>query len=356
MDQLKEGLSKETRARIFAAAEKLHVANGKASFPTVDAVRREAKCSMNDANAGMREWRTEQKKTQVASVAVEVPESVRLSVSTAIAGLWQEAQDLANESLRAAQARWDADKLEIDTLNKEMANDYDKLKAEHETAREELAVLRSGLDEAAQHQAALESKLADTARDLAAAIVASDTATARTIEIERRAAELRTELDHAHQELSQAHSELASVRQAHAVELDALRADMAGLRAKSEEAAARSAEGFQALRAELADFKAKAGEAAQKAGSESDALRTELATVRAKAEAAQEALREQRERSTVEASRAAEQLAAAQAERDEARSVAALAREQTAELRGHMEAVKEQNSKLMQTVKTGAQK
>ncbi len=356
MDQPKDGLSKETRARIFAAADKLYLANGKTSFPTVDAVRKEAKCSMNDANAGMKEWRMEQKKTQVTSVAVEVPETVRLSASTAIASLWQEAQDLANESLRAAQAGWDADKLEIDTLNKQMAEAYDGVKAELETTREEVNVVQADLMEVVQRHATLEARLADATRDLAAALAASETANARTIEIERRAAELRTELDHAHQELSQAHNELAGVRQAHAAELDALRADMAAQRAKSEEAAARSAEGFQALRAELADAKAKAGEAAQKAGADADALRTELATVRAKGEAAQESLREQRERSTVEANRAAEQLAAAQVERDEARQSAAQAREQTAELRGQIEAVKAQNSQLMQTVKTDAKK
>ena len=106
-------LAKDTRDRIFAAADSLYEQAGRAAFPTVDAVRKVARVNMNDASAGMKEWRRAQT-AQAAPVAVQVPEAVQQASSAALASLWKEAQELANESLRAAQAGWDAD---IDELS-----------------------------------------------------------------------------------------------------------------------------------------------------------------------------------------------------------------------------------------------
>ena len=53
-------LTKDTRDRIFAAADSLYEQAGRAAFPTVDAVRKTAKVNMNDASAGMKEWRRAQ--------------------------------------------------------------------------------------------------------------------------------------------------------------------------------------------------------------------------------------------------------------------------------------------------------
>ena len=103
-------LAKDTRDRIFAAADSLYEQAGRAAFPTVDAVRKVARVNMNDASAGMKEWRRAQT-AQAAPVAVQVPEAVQQASSAALASLWKEAQELANESLRAAQAGWDAERL-----------------------------------------------------------------------------------------------------------------------------------------------------------------------------------------------------------------------------------------------------
>jgi colicin import membrane protein len=51
-------MNKETQDRIFAAADMLYEKKDRASFPTVDAVRKAAKVNMNDASAGMKAWRT----------------------------------------------------------------------------------------------------------------------------------------------------------------------------------------------------------------------------------------------------------------------------------------------------------
>lgn len=53
-------LTKETRDRIFAAADELFEQNGRDGFPTVDAVRKAARVNMNDASSGMKEWRRAQ--------------------------------------------------------------------------------------------------------------------------------------------------------------------------------------------------------------------------------------------------------------------------------------------------------
>ena len=110
-------LAKDTRDRIFAAADSLYEQAGRAAFPTVDAVRKVARVNMNDASAGMKEWRRAQT-AQAAPVAVKVPEAVQQASSAALASLWKEAQELANESLRAAQAGWDAERIEAETLNR----------------------------------------------------------------------------------------------------------------------------------------------------------------------------------------------------------------------------------------------
>lgn len=323
-------LAKDTRDRIFAAADSLYDQAGRATFPTVDAVRKTARVNMNDASAGMKEWRRAQT-AQAAPVAVQVPVAVQQASSAALSALWHEAQELANESLRAAQAGWDAERIEADTLNKQMADAYEAQAAELETVQVEIVQLQTNAEHSAAEKVRLDGDLDDTRRELAAAKAATERADTRAVEIERRATELRTELDHAHQEAAQARAELAGVRQAHTTEIEGLRAELVALQAKSEGAA-------------------------EKAATTADALRAELATVKAKAEAAQEAHQEHRKQAAGEAHRSAERLTAAQTERDQAQKAAGKAREDAAELRGQMDAIKEQNAKLLQTLNNQGEK
>ena len=95
---------------------------------------------------------------------------------------------------------------------------------------------------------------------------------------------------------------------------------------------------------------------AEKAAATTDALRTELATVKAKAEAAQDAHQEHRKLVAAEAHRSAERLTTTQAERDQAKKEAGKAREEAAALRGQVDAIKEQNAQLLQTLKIQSEK
>ena len=226
-------LAKDTLDRIFAAADSLHDQNGRAGFPTVDAVRKTARVNMNDASTGMKQWRRAQI-TQAVPVAVQVPDGVQQANTVALAVLWRAAQELATESLRAAQTGWDAERAEFDTLNKQMADAYEAQAIELEVVKAAIGQLQTESGQAAADKARLGGALDDARRELAAAKGAAERFEARAIEIERRATELRTELDHAHQETGNARAELAGMRQGYAREVEALRSALAAAHAKGE--------------------------------------------------------------------------------------------------------------------------
>jgi chromosome segregation ATPase len=110
----------EIRERILAAAAQLFEQSGRKELPTVDAVRKLSRTSMNDASAVMREWRRSQIVSASAAV-VSVPERVSQASAAALSTLWGEAQELANESLNVAQAAWDAERAEAETARVESA-------------------------------------------------------------------------------------------------------------------------------------------------------------------------------------------------------------------------------------------
>ena len=55
-------------------------------------------------------------------IAVAVPELVSQASGAALVALWQQAQELANESLRAAQAAWETERAELDGMRQELAD------------------------------------------------------------------------------------------------------------------------------------------------------------------------------------------------------------------------------------------
>jgi colicin import membrane protein len=187
-------LNKDIRDRILAAADALYDQAGRASFPTVDSVRKVAKVNMNDAAATMKEWRRAQT-AQAAPVAITVPEGVHQLHSQALAALWQSAQNTANESLRAAQAGWEAERAEAETINKQLGDAYDAQAVELDAANRQIDELAAKY-EAEQKQTTELALQIEKARK--ATLVAENRAVIaeqRALEIERRAADLRAELD-----------------------------------------------------------------------------------------------------------------------------------------------------------------
>jgi len=181
----------DVRDRIIAAANALYEQAERESFPTVDAVRRAARVDMNAASAVMREWRRQQT-VQATPVVVAIPEAVQQAQSQALAALWTQAQELANESLRAAQASWETERAELDAMRQEMAAAYEAQASELEAAQERATQMQHAVEAAADaHREQLESLRAE----LAAAVTRAERAEVRSGEIEKRVAALESERD-----------------------------------------------------------------------------------------------------------------------------------------------------------------
>ena len=186
MTQAATAIPADVRERVIAAAADLFEQSGRQTMPTVDAVRRAARVDMNAASAVMKEWRRAQT-AQAAPVAVAVPESVQQASSAAVATIWQQAQELANESLRSAQAAWETERAELDAMRQELAEAFERQAGELEAAGAALAAEKAAAEKQAQ-------ELADVRQQLAEAVSRADKADARIAEIEHRAADLRAEL------------------------------------------------------------------------------------------------------------------------------------------------------------------
>lgn len=307
-------LSLDARERVFAAASQILEESGRQAMPTVDQVRRLAKVDMHAATAAMREWRRQQT-AQAAPIAVAVPEVVAKANEQAIAQLWTQAQELANQSLREAQSAWDAERAELDQMRVELSDAFEAQAAELELAKSSIEALEREARETAKIAAAelqkLRDELAQVRAELGAATTRAERAEAAAAELERRVADLRGELDRAHADVDQVRAELG---RAHA-DVDQARAET------------------------------------QRTAADAEGLRNELGALKAKAEAAEQAHQEQRKEAAKEAQRCAEKLLAAQKSHDAIAKEAATARETAARLSGQLEAVQVQNAALLETLR-----
>ncbi len=320
----------EVRERVIQAAQALYEQNGRESMPTVDAVRRHARVDMNAASAVMREWRRAQT-AQAAPVAVTVPEVVTQAHSTALVTLWQTAQELANESLRAAQAAWEAERVEADHDRQELADAYERQAAELEEVR--AAAERSARLYQEQQDAQAQT-LAAVRAELVTAATRAERAEARVEEIERRAADLRSELDHAHQEQGRIRAELAAaIARAERGESQAQDAEQraAALRGERESAHQES----ERSRAETATL---AGELRQS----QDAV----AVLRAQLSAIEASKTQDIERARHERDQLLGELNAARAAFSQAEALGAEARERAAVLAGKLESEQSHSAAL----------
>lgn len=158
------------------------------------------------------------------------------------------------------------------------------------------------------------------------------TARATAEQAERRAEDLRKELDRAHASADAQSAELEKVR-AHGYSLTDRVNELQGQLMQATAEAKREAENRQRAEEVANDFRAAAADA------------------KSKADAAEETHRLQREQAAAEALRVAERLAEVQEEREQARKDAAQAREEVARLAGRVEALGEQNTALLASLK-----
>lgn len=152
----KNNIPVEVRARIVAAAEDIYEQLGRETFPTVDTVRRAAKADMNTTSMVMKDWRRQQT-IQAVPLAVTVPEAVVQANTSALAQLWAEAQELANESLRAAQSTWEVEREELDVMRKELSTAFEDQASDYEDAITKILSLENKInDQELQHSNAMD--------------------------------------------------------------------------------------------------------------------------------------------------------------------------------------------------------
>ena len=226
-------ISPTVRDRINSAADALYEAAGRRIFPTVDAVRKHAKVNMNDANTCMRAWRRAQA-THMGTLVVQVPDALQQASTAALHALWKEAVSLSNETLRAAQAGWDAERTDMEALNEQMANAFETQSAELTAVQAEVASLKQEVGRLADTLAATQ-RLADKAKTEAAASLASaEKAAATAIEAGRRADDMRQALDRAHATHAASSAERAESSRAYIDEIAGLRSELAEARRRFE--------------------------------------------------------------------------------------------------------------------------
>ena len=318
-------INPEARARIVAAADSLYEAGGRAEFPTVDAVRRAARADMNTTSAVMKEWRRS-KSAAVVAPTVTVPDRLRLAFDTALAAVWGEAQDIANEALAAAQAAWEVERADAEALRAELSQAFESQGAELVTAQERITELDGANEKLSAEVATLRDALAKSEEQ-------AHTAQARAEEIERRADELRIELDRAHAEADAIRASLADQTAALRVAQDAVTVAEAEKRSALEA----GAEERTRFTNELAAVRADAATAHKEAAS----LRAAVEASKAEGERIQEQATEERTRFTSE-------LAAVRAD-------AATAREDAARMRGELDALRAQSVALLDALKKPAE-
>lgn len=159
--------------RIEAVADQLYAEAEREQFPTVDMVRRVARVDMNAASVVMKDWR--RKQTTRAELAIEdVPESLQAVFTQTVGQVWLQAQELASESLSAAQAQWEAERKENEALRAELSSAFDALSAELEQMTSQCTTVRQEYDAAllqlqslASERGALQGQLATAREQLA---------------------------------------------------------------------------------------------------------------------------------------------------------------------------------------------
>src|SRR6266545_3390506 len=185
-------MNQEIKDRIFTAADELFAAAPHGDFPSVEAVRKKSRANMNYVVEAVREWRQRQRQT-VQAVRDPLPDNLQDAALTMGRSIWETAQRLANESLDAVRAAFEAEKADLAKLSTEQSEAFESLRTELEAMQAKCTELESMTQRAQRDVTELRNQLASMTERTA-------TAETRTVEIEKRADDLKAELGRAHAE------------------------------------------------------------------------------------------------------------------------------------------------------------
>lgn len=310
------GVADNVRQRVIAAAEQLWDETGRGDrMPTVDEVRRRAGCDMNTATLVVREW----KRLQTAKpepVAAPVPEPVMAIFAPVLASAWESAQDLANTSLRAAQADWELERNAAENMRAELSRLWQEQDAELQQVRSELAQCVREKEAAEHSNAELKASIRELEIQLADQKHATSQAEARTEEIERKATDLKEQLSIAHDDLKESRDELKDSRNHHAAAIKELETAAASELEKAHTAHATTQGRLVQVTEDFARLQ-------ESYNAETVELRGEVAAAKAKLDAAQQLNSDQKKVAAESAHQMAIRFTKLQEERDTAVTEAA---------------------------------
>jgi chromosome segregation ATPase len=189
----------DTKARIFSVADQLFKDAGSDRFPTVDQVRRAAKCDMNTASGAMREWRRGQT-AQPEKTIVALPSELSEKFLALAQDTYETAQKIANESLDAAKTKWEAERQEAEAMRVEIAEAFEIQGRELETAQAQKTELAEELETQSVERSKLETQSAEQALKIEA--------------LTAQVADLKTGLADYHRKLEQSRADQQSAAQA----------------------------------------------------------------------------------------------------------------------------------------------
>jgi chromosome segregation ATPase len=218
-------MDESVRDRIFAAANELYTENGKTRFPPVADVRKRAKVDTNDACSAMREWRRIQGKKTGTVASAALPQQLQASALNALVSFWQEATNLASESLITAQAAWDAERQENEELCQQVAAECDAQAAELGSARQEIVRLNALVQQQASEIEAVRAQVKQACEERDRAQQGWSEATVRFVEAKKRAEDLQQAVAYVREDATRARAEADAARLAHAEQNERIRAE-----------------------------------------------------------------------------------------------------------------------------------
>ncbi|HCF1479696.1 TPA: DNA-binding protein [Pseudomonas aeruginosa] len=325
----------DVRARVFREADRLYEELGRERFPQVEAVRRAARADMNTVTRVMKEWRHLQT-AKPEPVHLELPPELHREALTLGSALWSAATEMANASLRKAEADWDQERADAESTRIELSQLYEEQQGDLERLREDKQALQQAFEEQVLVIDGLRQSLAQqTSR--------AESAEARTEEITRRVEDQKVELQRARDELSEVRNELVSARKIHQTELDQIKAV--------------AAQEIDKAKAELAEAKGRAEAQRDDLAARVEDLQHRLDAAMKdlyRLQAAEEAASEQRKRAAAEAHAQAERFTRVQGERDAARKEAQVAGLRAARAEGELDSLRESNTQLLDRLGSAA--
>ncbi|HHP7011594.1 TPA: DNA-binding protein [Pseudomonas aeruginosa] len=327
----------DVRARVFREADRLYEELGRERFPQVEAVRRAARADMNTVTRVMKEWRHLQT-AKPEPVHLELPPELHREALTLGSALWSAATEMANASLRKAEADWDQERADAESTRIELSQLYEEQQGDLERLREDKQALQQAFEEQVLVIDGLRQSLAQqTSR--------AESAEARTEEITQRVEDLKGELQRARDEATDLRNELSAARQSHQAELEQVKAV--------------AAEAIDRAKAELAEAKGRTDAQLEGIAARAEDLQQRLDAAQKEVfrlQAADELAQEQRKRAAAEANTQAQRFTKVQAERDEARKQAQDAGLRAARVEGELESLRESNAQLLAHVGASAAK